>query len=653
MEFRYGCAYYPEVWGLDGLDRDIARMKDLRINFVRMGEFAWASMEPRENEFRFEPFAEAVRRLGENGIGTVFCTPGAAAPAWMTSGHDERLYTDRHGQRSHFGARQHVCSNNPYFRERLALLTKKIAAALADSPYIIGWQIDNEMKSGVGECFCDECEKLWHAYLERRYRMVENLNALWHTELWSEVFTDFSQVPPPRANTYNSASPSLEMAYRQFSHAAAIEFQQMQLDIIRRYSSAPTTHNSSVNHRLNHAENYKIYDFAAFDYYPEDRDFHDWLFACERWRGLKPGVPFWMMETSSGQCGCFHGCQMVHPRGFLTAEAVAAAALGGGGFAYWLFRQTPAGNEMPHSALLSSWGAPSFGYGEAKEIGEILEKLSPRLAAGRVVPADAAVIASDLARTQLYAEPLAWDAPEHPYNRRLMDFTAGLRDAGLRFDVLPEDGDLPGVKLLFTPFMPHISAGLFARAQALVERGGVWVIGPQSGYRTAENTANLDAGLGKGLEDFAGVSCVWMYDAGRRESESGESLGQTVRPGGWSAFFDLQGAESWGRMASGRSSGRHFLTVMPRGKGFAVLLGCNPAGDGAAVWLRVFLDKLCGLAGVARRVCTPGTIVVPREEAPGRRFLLAVNLDGRGGSFADDAGRQRTLKPYGWEIVEA
>ena len=39
-----GAAYYPELWDESEIDKDIQRCKDLGINVLRMGEFAWADV---------------------------------------------------------------------------------------------------------------------------------------------------------------------------------------------------------------------------------------------------------------------------------------------------------------------------------------------------------------------------------------------------------------------------------------------------------------------------------------------------------------------------------------------------------------------------------------------------------------------------------
>ena len=46
-----GAAYYPELWEESEIEKDIQRCKDLGINVLRIGEFAWSKMEPKEGEF--------------------------------------------------------------------------------------------------------------------------------------------------------------------------------------------------------------------------------------------------------------------------------------------------------------------------------------------------------------------------------------------------------------------------------------------------------------------------------------------------------------------------------------------------------------------------------------------------------------------------
>ena len=68
-----GAAYYPEMWDESEIDKDIVRMKELGVNCVRVGEFAWGKIEPREGEFDFDWLKKAVDKCWEAGITTVMC----------------------------------------------------------------------------------------------------------------------------------------------------------------------------------------------------------------------------------------------------------------------------------------------------------------------------------------------------------------------------------------------------------------------------------------------------------------------------------------------------------------------------------------------------------------------------------------------------
>jgi Beta-galactosidase len=62
-----GAAYYPGWWPAEEWEIDFRQMRDLGINTVRMGEFAWALFEPAPGKFDFDWMdrAEAARVLAD------------------------------------------------------------------------------------------------------------------------------------------------------------------------------------------------------------------------------------------------------------------------------------------------------------------------------------------------------------------------------------------------------------------------------------------------------------------------------------------------------------------------------------------------------------------------------------------------------------
>ena len=198
MESLYHCAaYYPELWPESDIENDIFYMKKAGINLVRMGEFAWHFMEPAEDQINISFFVRIVNLLYKNGIKTIMCTPTPTPPIWLTHNHPERLVKDQSGNLYIHGARQHVCTNNPYLRKRGLIITEAMAEAFQGNPAVIAWQLDNELKALVGECVCDECRKKWHQWLKNKYGTIEALNEAWGTEIWSESYQSFEQVVQP------------------------------------------------------------------------------------------------------------------------------------------------------------------------------------------------------------------------------------------------------------------------------------------------------------------------------------------------------------------------------------------------------------------------------------------------------------------------
>src|SRR3974377_883525 len=65
---RIGVYYYPEAWPQDQWPRDIPNIKKMNLEFVHMGEFAWAYMEPYEGRFDFDWLEKAVDLCAAQGL---------------------------------------------------------------------------------------------------------------------------------------------------------------------------------------------------------------------------------------------------------------------------------------------------------------------------------------------------------------------------------------------------------------------------------------------------------------------------------------------------------------------------------------------------------------------------------------------------------
>ena len=95
-----GAAYYPELWDLSEVDKDIERMHAAGVNVARIGEFAWSRMEPKEGEFDFSWLHEVVDKLYAAGIDSILCTPSCTPPRWLFKKYPETIIVDSNDRRA-------------------------------------------------------------------------------------------------------------------------------------------------------------------------------------------------------------------------------------------------------------------------------------------------------------------------------------------------------------------------------------------------------------------------------------------------------------------------------------------------------------------------------------------------------------------------
>lgn len=624
----YGAAYYPELWPETAIDSDLQAFKATGLDVVRMGEFAWAKMEPDQDQISMEFFTRVIDKLYKNGINTIFCTPTPTPPIWLTHGHPERLFQDEQGRLMHHGSRQHICTNNPVFRERSRIIVEAQARAVGRHPGVIAWQTDNEFTCHVGTCCCPVCATLWHAWLEKRYGTVAALNEAWGTEIWSERYQRFDQVPQPLTTPFLH-NASLQTAYRFFSREMLAEFQQEQIDIIRQHSDAPITHNSNIGFRIDNEQIFKSLDFAAFDDYPNCDNWRQMLDNYGLWRTLKPGRPFWVMETSTSHNGWLSAFQKPHRTGYLAVEALAAYAAGAQGFCHWLWRQQRSGCELTHGAVLSAWGQPTIGYEPVLAVNRMRHEVEALIVASDYRPPDIAITHSDAARSFMFTERHV----NLDYLQLIRELYATLSDAGLPCELAFASTDFSGYKVLCTPYMYHVPAGFLARAMAFVNAGGTWIVGPMTGLRTAEHTVHTDHALGQ-LEVLAGVETLFSFPIANTGA-TGEALGCSAPLEHWAALFACRGTcRAVGTVKGGVTTpGLAFLTEHDVGRGRIVMLGAKPAGEEGKAMLRTIVAHYASLAGVRMPLkTTVGTAVFPRTDTDGE-FWIAINMDGAGGTI--------------------
>ena len=141
---KTGVCYYPEHWPEERWAIDAKHMREMGLQVIRIGEFAWSKLENHEGQLSFDWLERAINTLHNEGLSVVLGTPTATPPRWMLDKHPGMLAVDINGRIRDFGSRRHYCfSYQPYIEECKRIVTL-LAQKFGDHPAIIAWQTDNE-----------------------------------------------------------------------------------------------------------------------------------------------------------------------------------------------------------------------------------------------------------------------------------------------------------------------------------------------------------------------------------------------------------------------------------------------------------------------------------------------------------------------------
>jgi len=646
-----GSAYYPEDWDDSEQEYDIEKMIEAGMSVARIGEFAWHKMEPKIGEYDFEWLHTIVNKLGDAGIAVVMGTPTATPPRWLSKLYPDVFAERENGRRASHGGRRHCCSNNPHYRKYCAKIVEKMGEEFGDDPYIIGWQIDNEIYGA--NCYCPECMGRFHEYLQEQYGDIENLNKRWNLNLFSQAYDSFDEIPAPRDAWHN---PHLQLEWLTFHQNSHIDFVHMQADILHKYTSAPIgTDTMPVNGMDYRRLNSKL-DIVQFNHYNEP----DNLFNVFLWFDyLRTMIdrPFWNTETSTCWNGSVAIRQSVKPDGFCVANSMIPIALGGEANMYWLWRTHWAGHELVHGSVLDASGRPMHTFGEVQKTADIMAKAADFINDTKV-DTDVAFHYTSRNWNMLITQPIVQGMDF----KKIYDFYKPVIDNGLRPDLIDAYEDLSKYKLIFSPMMMTLEEGdLQARISEWVKDGGTWVVGPFSDIRDNVGARYKHKPYGI-LEELTGAK--WLYGIPDRDRDIGAAWadGDKFNGGIWYDIFDENGENALVTIADGHSAIMNKACVVHRavGKGHVIILGTFPGYDE----LKKIYAIACDYAGVAHGM-TDGEVLVAPRKGEAHSGVMLVEYSGRNcGSYSFDGEMVNVvtgeivkekidLKPYDVVILES
>ena len=494
-----GTYYYPEQWPTDQWARDFARIKQMGLQHVHMGEFAWTHMQPAENRFTFTWLDRAVELAKAAALKIILCTPTAAPPVWVSQTYPEVLPVRANGRRVTHGSRAQRCVNSKQFKRLAGTITTRMAERYGRDPRIIGWQIDNELGHyDHAPCYCSACRVQFQYYLQGRYGTIEKLNQNWAGDFWSQRYDNFEQIEPPNPESLvYLPNEHAQLDFLTFYSTSMARFIERQARIIRNHLH----HNAWVTHNFVAADpfvyprhvNPSTLDFFSITAYP----------VSGHYQGESPSEQFrigdpmevarhcdfarghngrWgLMEIQPGQVNWGpYNCRP-YP-GAVRLWLWTAIAHGAELLDTYRFRQPLAGSEQYHSGLLTLDGnTPSPGGAAFQQVAAEVEQLETYLS-----PPDAVA----MPRAAIYLHWPSLKALElHPQSRAFdplqcwMRFYGGLKAHGFKVDIIDQKSDLTPYDLVCAVTFDLVPDALLVQWEHYLKAGGHLLVGPRTATR--------------------------------------------------------------------------------------------------------------------------------------------------------------------------
>jgi beta-galactosidase len=468
-----GCDYNPEQWPRSAWAEDVALMREAGVGFVTLGVFSWALLEPSRGQWDFGWFDEILGLLHEGGIAVDMATATAAPPPWLTAAHPEILTVDAAGHVLWPGSRQSWCPSSPVFREHALALVAEMARRYGDHPAVRLWHVSNELGCHNGKCWCDVSAAAFRGWLEKRYSDVAALNDAWGTAFWSQRYSSFDEVLPPRI-TPAVPNPTHELDFARFSSDELLDYHRAERDVLREISpGVPVTTNFMVSSHQSEQDYFAWapdMDVVSQDHYLDHRLPHvhaEQAFTDDLTRGVAGGAPWLLMESATSAVN-WQPVNVAKRPGELLLDSLRHVARGADGVGFFQWRASRAGGEKFHSALVPHAGRDSAKFREVVALGAALGAIGE--VAGSRVEADVAVLWD-------WNAWWACDLGSHPSGElRYVDavhrWHSAVTDLGATADVVHPSADLSGYRVVVVPTLYLVEDGVAPALEAVVARGG-------------------------------------------------------------------------------------------------------------------------------------------------------------------------------------
>ena len=617
----YGGDYNPDQWPEEVWSEDVRLMREAGVNLVSLGIFAWSRLEPKEGTFNFEWLDRIMNILHEGGVSVDLATATASPPPWLSHAHPEMLPVLADGVRLWPGGRQHYCPSSPIYRDATRRLVDALATRYAKHPALVMWHVGNEFACHVPACYCDVSAHAFREWLKQRYGSLEELNRAWGTDFWSQRYSSWEEILPPR-RTPTWPNPTQQLDFMRFSSDELLECYEIERKVLtERTPGIPVTTNFMRFFKpLDYWKWAEREDIVSDDVYQDPLDPEAGMrsaMAADLMRSLGRGRPWILMEQSPNRVN-WREVNVPKAPGQMRLWSFQAVARGADGVLFFQWRQSRAGAEKFHSAMVPH-GPPQSSptWREVVRLGGELRALDA--VCGSRIRADVAILLD-------WESWWALELPSKPSNRiqQLEQLEAYYRpffEANVTADFARPTDDLSGYKLVVAPSLYLVSDAAAANLCAYVEGGGNLVMSFFSGVVDPNEHIRL-GGYPQPFVPMLGVQVLDWVPLGDGEtlpvrfsdnSEAGADL--------WAELLAVQGAEVLATFAATYLDGHPAVTLNHFGAGTAQYVGTQL--DPSA--LANSLKAACTRAGIRPVTEVPRGVEAVRRAVDDGSLLFLLN----------------------------
>ena len=534
------------------------------------------------------------------------------------------------------------------------------------NPYVVAWHVSNEYGCHNRFDYSEDAEHAFQQWCEERYGTIDAVNDAWGTAFWAQRMNDFSEIVPPRfIGDGNFMNPGKLLDFKRFSSDALKAFYIAERDALAEITpDLPLTTNFMVSASgsvLDYDDWGDEVDFVSNDHYfiPGEVHLDELAFSASLVDGIARKDPWFLMEHSTSAVNWREINYRKEP-GQLVRDSLAHVAMGADAVCYFQWRQSKAGAEKFHSAMVPHAGEDSAVFRDVCELGADLNKLSDEgILGSRLAKSRVAVVfdyesewatehtATPTQHVHHVDEPLAW-------------FRA-LADQGVTADVVPVRGAWDGYEMVVLPSVYLLSEETTRRVRDYVVGGGRLVVTYYTGISDEKDhvwlggyPGSIRDVVGVRVEefmpmgnDFTGVPDHLDLSNGAVAHDIADVIGSVDESATVLATFQ---DNPWTGM-----DGVPAIVANTFGEGRSVYVGARLGREGLALSLPEILESL----GMAEAGGNDGRVLhVEREGADGSRFVFSFNrthetvrvpVEGEVvvSSFADVDGETASIKPNG------